>query len=101
MDIVLFQPQLPSNKGNIVRICHAPGSDLILVRLLGFQIDDRSLRRADLDYWEGVKVTIIDDLIEYLVKLSFPFYFLSIKGEPPYSNATFKEKVILIFGSEV
>ena len=101
MIIVLFQPQIPANTGNIVRTCHATGSELILVRPLGFKTDDKSLRRAGLDYWEGVKVTIIDDLIEYLVKSSLPFYFFSSKGEVPYSNASFEEDAILIFGSEI
>jgi tRNA (cytidine/uridine-2'-O-)-methyltransferase len=101
MIIVLFQPQIPANTGNIVRTCHATGSELILVSPLGFKTDDKSLRRAGLDYWEGVKVTIIDDLVEYLATSPLPFYFFSSKGEASYSDASFDKDAILIFGSEV
>lgn len=101
MKLVLFQPQIPSNTGNIVRTCHATGSELILVRPLGFQTDDKALLRAGLDYWEGVSVTIIDDLMEYLEKTSHPFYFFSSKSETFYNSATFEDDALLIFGSEV
>ncbi len=101
MIIILCHPQIPANTGNIVRTCHATESELILVRPLGFKTDDKSLRRAGLDYWEGVKVTIIDDLMEYLEAAPYPFYFLSSKAVKPYSEAAFEERSILIFGSEV
>ncbi|MCB1109836.1 MAG: tRNA (cytidine(34)-2'-O)-methyltransferase [Chlamydiia bacterium] len=101
MIIVLYHPQIPANTGNIVRTCHATGSELILVRPLGFHTDDKSLRRAGLDYWEGVKVTLIDDLISYLENTSLPFYFFSSKSKISYTDASFEEKAILIFGSEV
>ena len=101
MIIILYNPQIPANTGNIVRTCHATGSELILVSPLGFKTDDKSLRRAGLDYWEGVKVTIIDDLIEYLENTSLPFYFFSSKGEVSYSETSYEEEAILIFGSEV
>ena len=101
MIIVLFQPQIPANTGNIVRTCHATGSELILVAPLGFKTDNKSLKRAGLDYWEGVKVTIINDLSAYLMSSSLPFYFFSSKGEVAYSHVAFEEDAILIFGSEV
>ncbi|MCB1107178.1 MAG: tRNA (cytidine(34)-2'-O)-methyltransferase [Chlamydiia bacterium] len=101
MIIILYQPQIPSNTGNIVRTCHATGSELILVSPLGFQTDDKSLKRAGLDYWEGVKVTIIDNLMTYLEETSFPFYFFSSHASSPYSAPTYEQNSILIFGSEV
>ncbi|MBF5058704.1 tRNA (cytidine(34)-2'-O)-methyltransferase [Candidatus Neptunochlamydia vexilliferae] len=101
MIIILCHPQIPANTGNIVRTCHATGSELVLVHPLGFKTDDKSLRRAGLDYWEGVKVTIIDDLMDYLEKAPYPFYFLSSKATKFYSEAKFEERSILIFGSEV
>lgn len=100
MIIILYQPQIPANTGNIVRTCHVTGSELILVRPLGFQTDDKSLRRAGLDYWEGVKVTIIDDLMGYLEKSPLPFYFFSSKGKQIYTDVSYEEEAILIFGSE-
>ena len=98
--IILFQPQIPSNTGNIVRTCHATGSQLILVTPLGFRTDDKSLRRAGLDYWEGVKVNIIDDLVGFLEATDSPFYFFSSHAEITYSDIAYPEDPILIFGSE-
>lgn len=98
--IILFQPQIPSNTGNIVRTCHATGSQLILVTPLGFKTDDKSLRRAGLDYWEGVNVTIIDDLVSFLEETDTPFYFFSSHAEVLYSDVDYPEDPILIFGSE-
>lgn len=100
MKIVLYRPQIPANTGNIVRTCHATGTELILVKPLGFKTDDKSLKRAGLDYWEGVKVTIIEDLVEYLEAADAPFYFFSSKGTSTYTSVNFPENSILIFGSE-
>ncbi len=99
--IILYQPQIPQNTGNIVRTCHATGSDLILVRPLGFNTDNKSLKRAGLDYWEGVNVTLIDDLMSYLEGETRPFYFFSSKATTPYTKISFQEDATLIFGSEV
>lgn len=98
--IILFQPQIPSNTGNIVRTCHATGSQLILVTPLGFKTDDKSLRRAGLDYWEGVNVTLIDDLVSFLEETDTLFYFFSSHAEILYSDVGYPEDPILIFGSE-
>lgn len=98
--ILLYRPQIPQNTGNIVRTCHATGSELILVRPLGFKINDESLRRAGLDYWEGVNVLVIDNLMEFLEKETRPFYFFSSKASTYHSDALIKEDALLIFGSE-
>jgi tRNA (cytidine/uridine-2'-O-)-methyltransferase len=100
LTILLYRPQIPQNTGNIVRTCHATGSDLILVRPLGFKMNDKSLKRAGLDYWEDVKVTLIDDLMEFLEKETRPFYFFSSKASTYYTETTIEENAILIFGSE-
>lgn len=100
LTILLYRPQIPQNTGNIVRTCHATGSDLILVRPLGFKISDKSLKRAGLDYWEGVNVQQIDDLMEFLEKETRPFYFFSSKASTYHTDATIEEDAILIFGSE-
>ncbi|MCB1080827.1 MAG: tRNA (cytidine(34)-2'-O)-methyltransferase [Chlamydiia bacterium] len=101
MKIILYRPQIPQNTGNIVRTCHATGCDLVLVRPLGFKTDDKSLKRAGLDYWEGVSVTFIDNLMEYLEGESAPFYFFSSKALQVYSDIPYSENCTLIFGSEV
>jgi len=100
MKIILFQPQIPPNTGNIVRTCAVTGSDLILVRPLGFSVSDRWLKRAGLDYWEGVNVELIDDLEAYLDQQSSRFYFFSSKAEFSYHEVKYECDDILIFGSE-
>jgi tRNA (cytidine/uridine-2'-O-)-methyltransferase len=100
MKIILFQPQIPQNAGNIVRTCAVSGCDLILVRPLGFSVTDRWLKRAGLDYWEGVNVEIIDDLEELLVNTSSNFYFFSSKAEKTHADSKYKKDDYLIFGSE-
>lgn len=100
MKIILYQPQIPQNTGNIVRTCHATGAELILVPPLGFQTDDKSLKRAGLDYWEGVSVSYLDNLMEFLENQTLPFYFFSSKGETVYSDVHYPKDSLLIFGSE-
>ena len=100
MKIVLYRPQIPQHTGNIVRTCKVTGSELILVRPLGFKTDDRSLKRAGLDYWEGVDVTEIDDLMIYLENLETLFYFFSFHAKKLYTDVTYDQDTILIFGSE-
>lgn len=98
--IVLYQPQIPQNTGNIVRTCSVTGSSLILVPPLGFSIKDRWLKRAGLDYWEGVQVEILEDLESTLDTLSGNFYFFSSKVEKRYTDIVFTQNDWLIFGSE-
>lgn len=100
MQIILFQPEIPQNTGNVIRSCSVTGTDLILVRPLGFSLSDRWLKRAGLDYFEGVNVTLIDDLEAYLEGHAHPFFFLSSKVETPYTDAKMDMNCSLIFGSE-
>jgi tRNA (cytidine/uridine-2'-O-)-methyltransferase len=100
MKIILVHPQIPQNTGNIVRTCAVTGCELILVRPLGFSTSSRMLRRAGLDYWEGVEVTIIDDLIAYLNQISAPIYFFSSKAKKIYCDVPYPEDSVLIFGAE-
>lgn len=100
MKIILFQPQIPQNAGNIVRTCSVTGTDLMMVHPLGFSIHDRWLKRAGLDYWEGVKVSVIEDLQRYLENQKVPFYFFSSKASTLYSEVSYTRDSLLIFGSE-
>ncbi|OJU81354.1 MAG: tRNA (uridine(34)/cytosine(34)/5-carboxymethylaminomethyluridine(34)-2'-O)-methyltransferase TrmL [Chlamydia sp. 32-24] len=100
MKIVLYQPQIPQNTGNIVRSCSVTGTDLILVEPMGFSINDRWLKRAGLDYWEGVDVKIITNLVTYLEETNAPFYFFSSKATKSYDSINYPANSILIFGSE-
>ena len=100
MKIVLYQPRIPQNAGNIIRTCAVTGSDLIMVTPLGFSTSNRMLKRAGLDYWEGVQVDMIDDLISYLESYEGNFYFLSSKVNKHYTEVEYQENDLLIFGSE-
>lgn len=100
MKVILYQPQIPSNTGNIVRTCNVSGNDLVLVKPLGFSTSDKALKRAGLDYWEGVDVQIIDNLESYLANCSHNFYFYSSHATQPYTEVAYTDTDLLIFGSE-
>ena len=100
MKIILFQPQIPQNTGNVVRTCSVTGTELILVEPLGFSINDRWLKRAGLDYWEGVNVSTISDLEAYLNSSPSNFYFFSSKAKQLHTEVSYKADDCLIFGSE-
>lgn len=97
MKIVLYQPQIPQNTGNIARTCAATGAGLILVRPLGFSTHSRHLKRAGLDYWDSVEVEEIDDLTTCLTG---PCFFFSSKAKKLYTEAEYTSDAFLIFGSE-
>ncbi|MCB1213053.1 MAG: tRNA (cytidine(34)-2'-O)-methyltransferase [Chlamydiia bacterium] len=99
MKVVLVSPQIPQNCGNIVRTCAVTGCGLILIRPLGFRTSDRLLKRAGLDYWEGVDVEIIDSLEELLESQS-EFYFFSSHAHQSYDQVSYSGNVHLVFGSE-
>jgi len=100
LKVVLFEPQIPQNAGNIVRTCAVTGTDLILVKPLGFQTSDRMLKRAGLDYWGGVNVSFLDDLFVFLNNTTTNFYFFSSHAKKNYSQTNYKPNDLLIFGSE-
>ncbi len=100
MKLVLFQPQIPHNTGAIVRLCAVTGSSLVLVPPLGFSLADRHLKRAGLDYWEGVDVQVDENIEETLSNLTVPFYFFSSKGKRCYTDVSYSSDAWLIFGSE-
>lgn len=100
MKIILFSPQIPQNTGNIARTCALTGCELVLVRPLGFSTSNRMLKRAGLDYWEGVSVSLIDDLDQFLSETDAPAFFFSSHATKLYTAATYPEDALLIFGSE-
>ncbi len=100
MKVILYQPQIPPNTGNVVRTCAVTGSELILVEPLGFKVSNRWLKRAGLDYWDGVDVQTIDNLEQFLEETAHPFYFFSSHAKRVYTDVTYSKDSILIFGSE-
>ena len=101
-NVVLVEPEIPPNTGNIGRLCLATGSTLHLVKPLGFAIDDRTLKRAGLDYWKEVDVQLWDSL-EQLQTAQGPdarFFFLTTKSKRVYYDVAFKPRDFLVFGRE-
>ncbi|MDE6441687.1 MAG: tRNA (uridine(34)/cytosine(34)/5-carboxymethylaminomethyluridine(34)-2'-O)-methyltransferase TrmL [Clostridia bacterium] len=100
-NIVLVEPEIPQNTGNIVRTCHATGCALHLVRPLGFEVTDKYLKRAGLDYWDEVQITYYDGFEELLKK--YPksrFFYFTTKGLKRHSDVKFEEGDFLVFGKE-
>ena len=101
MKIVLYHPEIPQNTGNIGRLCVATHTPLILVRPLGFQIDSKHIRRSGLDYWQHLDLTLVDSLEEVREKnKESRLWFLSTKGKVNYTEVSYQQKDILVFGSE-
>ncbi len=101
INIVLVEPEIPQNTGNIARTCAATGASLHLVEPLGFKIDDAKLKRAGLDYWHHLDITYYKSLEEFLeVHGHENLYLFSTKAPHCYSDVTYPEKVFLLFGKE-
>lgn len=105
LHVVLHQPDIPQNTGNIGRSCVAIGAKLWLVRPLGFQMDDRYLKRAGMDYWHLVNCEVVDDWDQLKVRLSRQFaqgrcWYLTKFAERLVWEAEFKKGDVLVFGSE-
>lgn len=99
--IILYQPQIPQNTGNIVRTCSATGSRLRLVPPLGFRTEDKDLKRAGLDYWDGVDVATLEDFPAFLAKAPREsLFFFSSHAKQSHFEGTYPENSFLIFGSE-
>ncbi|PLT33621.1 tRNA (uridine(34)/cytosine(34)/5-carboxymethylaminomethyluridine(34)-2'-O)-methyltransferase TrmL [Bacillus sp. V5-8f] len=102
--VVLYQPQIPSNTGNIARTCAATDTTLHLIRPLGFSTDDKMLKRAGLDYWEHVKINYYDSLEEFFEKNEGgEFFYLTKFGKKPHSSFDYSEKgkeYFFVFGRE-
>lgn len=100
-NIVLYEPQIPQNTGNIARLCACTGSSLYLVGKLGFYITDRYLKRAGLDYWEFLDINEFSTLDELqAIYLENNFYYLSTKASRKYTDVSYQKGDFLVFGSE-
>ncbi|MDQ0087122.1 tRNA (cytidine/uridine-2'-O-)-methyltransferase [Paenibacillus anaericanus] len=101
LHIVLVEPEIPANTGNIARTCAATGVHLHLVRPLGFRTDDATLKRAGLDYWYAVQIEYHDSFAEVEEKYKDSrFFFASTKAEKRYSDFEFKDGDFFVFGKE-
>lgn len=100
-NIVLFEPEIPQNTGNIARLCACTGAHLFLVGKLGFSLSDKYVKRAGLDYWDSVEISKYDTLDA--LKEEYPeskFYYLTTKTKNIYTGKEFKNGDFFVFGPE-
>lgn len=101
LNLVLVEPEIPQNTGNIARTCAATGAKLHLVKPLGFKIDDRKLKRAGLDYWHFLDITYYEGLDDFFEKTKGgTYYFFSTKGTHRHSDVEYPDNSYLLFGKE-
>jgi tRNA (cytidine/uridine-2'-O-)-methyltransferase len=101
MNIVLFEPEIPQNTGNIVRTCAATNSELHLIEPLGFEFSDKALRRAGLDYWKECDIKIYKNIVEFWEKNNgCEVFFASTKAAKRYDEVKYSENSFVFFGPE-
>lgn len=100
LNIVLVEPQIPQNTGNISRTCAVTGARLHLIRPLGFEVTDKNLKRAGLDYWNELDITYYDNLNDFFEKNKGNYFFFTTKGKNTYSNMKYPDNSYLFFGRE-
>ena len=101
MEIALIAPEIPGNTGSIGRVCVGTASRLHLVRPLGFDIDDRAVRRAGLDYWAQIDLQVHDDLAAFLAQVEGRrLHWFSVHGVTRYDRVSYGADDILVFGCE-
>lgn len=101
LNIVLFEPEIPQNTGNIARTCAATGSNLHLIKPLGFSVNDKYLKRAGLDYWSLVKITYYNNFEEFKKTTGSNKVFISTTKESRfYTDVTYLDDCYIIFGKE-
>jgi len=100
LHIVLVEPQIPQNTGNIARTCAATNAVLHLVEPMGFKLDDKKLKRAGLDYWHFLDIRHYDSLDDFFAQNDGPFYYFTTKGRHRYSDVEYPDNAYLVFGRE-
>ena len=103
MNIVLLEPEMPANTGNIGRTCVATGTRLHLIEPLGFKVNDKTVKRAGLDYWDDLDVTIYDDFKDFLEKnpqCDGKLYMFTTKSRQCYCDVAYPKDAWLMFGKE-
>ena len=101
LNIVLVEPQIPQNTGNIARTCALTGARLHLVEPMGFRVDDAKLKRAGLDYWHLLDITYYDSLNDFFAKNEGGgFFYFSTKARRIYSDVSYPDNAYLVFGKE-
>ncbi len=100
INIVMVEPEIPQNTGNVARTCAATGARLHLVGPMGFKIDDKKLKRAGLDYWHFLDISYYDNLDEFFQKNKGEYYYFTTKGRKTHSEVSYPDNIYLLFGKE-
>lgn len=100
LNIVLVEPQIPQNTGNISRTCAVTGARLHLIKPFGFQITSAKLKRAGLDYWDKLDITMYDDLEDFFAKTNGTYFYFTTKGKNVHSEMKYPDNSYLLFGRE-
>ncbi len=100
LNIVMVEPEIPQNTGNVARTCAATGARLHLVGPMGFAIDDKKLKRAGLDYWRYLDITYYDGLDEFFSQNTGNFFYFTTKGRKAHSEVEYPDNCYLLFGKE-
>lgn len=100
LNIVMVEPEIPQNTGNIARTCAATGARLHLIRPLGFDTSEKSVKRAGLDYWHLVDITYYNSLQDFFEKTKGPYYYFSTKAKYMHSDIEYPNGAYLVFGKE-
>lgn len=101
LNLVLIEPEIPQNTGNIARTCAATGARLHLVEPMGFRVDDKKLKRAGLDYWYLLDITYYESTEDFFNRNpNGNFYYYSTKAPHKHTDVTYPEQVYLVFGKE-
>lgn len=100
LNLVLIEPRIPQNAGNIARTCAATGARLHLVGPMGFEIDDKKLKRAGLDYWHLLDITVYESSAEFFERNSGEFFYFTTKAQHIFSEVSYPDGAYLVFGRE-
>ena len=100
LNIVMVEPEIPQNTGNVARTCAATGARLHLVGPMGFTIDDRKLKRAGLDYWHLLDISYYESLADFFAKNNGDFFYFSTKAPHIHTEVVYPDGCYLVFGKE-
>ena len=100
LNIVLAEPQIPQNTGNIARTCAVTGARLHIIKPMGFTVTDKHLKRAGLDYWHYLDLTYYEGFEDFFARNDGPYFFFTTKAENCYADVSYPDKSYIIFGRE-
>lgn len=100
LNIVLAEPQIPQNTGNIARTCAVTGAALHIIKPMGFEPTDKQLKRAGLDYWHYLDITYYDDFSDFFARTSGKYFFFTTKAQNRYSDVSYPDDCFIVFGRE-